>query len=85
MGGGGGNIFVGLPRGLPFSTYAPRGPGGVKPPIQFHCELHAKRGWVGPDSMYNCVRTKWKAPKRHCNTTHTKYQFKCEKRILEYR
>ena len=21
-----------------------------------------KRGWVGPDSMYNCVRTKWKAP-----------------------
>ena len=25
--------------------------GGVKPPIYFHCVLHAKRGWVGPDSM----------------------------------
>ena len=25
--------------------------GGVKPPIHFHCVLHAKRGWVGPDSM----------------------------------
>ena len=24
---------------------------GVKPPIHFHCVLHAKRGWVGPDSM----------------------------------
>ena len=24
--------------------------------------IHPKRGWVGPDSMYNCVRTKWKAP-----------------------
>ena len=42
--------------------YAPIG-GGVKPPIHFHCVLHAKRGWVGPDSMYNCVRTKWKAPR----------------------
>ena len=26
------------------------GGGGVKPPIHFHCVLHA-RGWVGPDSM----------------------------------
>ena len=25
--------------------------GGVKPPKHFHCVLHAKRGWVGPDSM----------------------------------
>ena len=25
--------------------------GGVKPPIHFHCVLHAKRGWVGPVSM----------------------------------
>ena len=48
--------------GLPFSTYTPRKGGGVKPPIHFHCVLHAKRGWVGPDSMYNCVRTKWKVP-----------------------
>ena len=32
-------------RGLPFSTYAPRGGGeGFKPPIHFHCVLHAKRG-----------------------------------------
>ena len=40
-------------RGLPFSTYAPKGGGGggVKPPIHFHYVLHAKRGWVGPDSM----------------------------------
>ena len=38
-------------RGLPFSTYAPRGMGGVKPPIHFHCVLHAKWGWVGPDIM----------------------------------
>ena len=38
-------------RGLPFSTYAPRRVGGVNPPIHFHCVLHAKRGWVGPDSM----------------------------------
>ena len=37
-------------RGLPFSTDAPGG-GGVNPPIHFHCVLHAKRGWVGPDSM----------------------------------
>ena len=27
------------------------GVGGVKPPIHFHCILHAKWGWVGPDSM----------------------------------
>ena len=27
------------------------GMGGVNPPIHFHCVLHAKRGWVGPDSM----------------------------------
>ena len=31
-------------RGLQFSTYAPRGVGGFKPPIHFHCVLHAKRG-----------------------------------------
>ena len=29
----------------------------------FPCVLHAKRGWVGPDSMLNCVCTKWKVPK----------------------
>ena len=49
-------------RDLSCSTYAPRGVGEVKPPIHFHCILHAKRGWVGPDSLQNCVRTKWKAP-----------------------
>ena len=27
------------------------GVGGVKPPIHFHCVLHAKRGRGGPDSM----------------------------------
>ena len=27
------------------------GVGGVKPPLHFHCVLHAKRGWVGPNSM----------------------------------
>ena len=32
-------------RGLPLITYAYRG-GGVKPPIHFHCVLHAKR-WEG--------------------------------------
>ena len=31
-------------RGLPLITYAPRGLGGSKPPIHFHCVLHAKRG-----------------------------------------
>ena len=48
MGGGRGWL-----RGLPFSTYAPGGGGGggLKPPIHFHCVLHAKRGWVGSDSM----------------------------------
>ena len=31
--------------GLPLITYAPRGGGGgSKPPIHFHCVLHAKRG-----------------------------------------
>ena len=25
--------------------------GGVKPHIHFDCVLHAKRGWVDPDSM----------------------------------
>ena len=57
--------------GLPFSTYAPRGGwvGGVKPP-HFHCISYVKRGWVGPDSMWNSVRTKWKAPRgtKHVNT-----------------
>ena len=38
-------------RGLPFSTYAPRGGGGFNSPIHFHCVLHAKRGGGGPDSM----------------------------------
>ena len=37
--------------GLPFSTYAPSGVGEVKPSIHFHCVLHAKKGWVGPDRM----------------------------------
>ena len=27
------------------------GGGGVKPPIHFHCVLHAEMGWVGLDSM----------------------------------
>ena len=27
------------------------GVGGVKLPIHFRCVLHAKRRWVGPDSM----------------------------------
>ena len=49
------------PRGLPFNTYAPKcvcvgGGGGVKPPIHFHCVLHAESGWVGPGSMKNGVR-----------------------------
>ena len=43
-------------------THLGGGEGEVKPPIHSHCVFHAKRGWVGPDSMYNCVRTKWKAP-----------------------
>ena len=32
-------------RGLPFSTYPPRGRGRgwVKSPIHFHCVLHAKK------------------------------------------
>ena len=38
------------------------GGGGVKPPIHFHCVLHAKRGgWVQIPCRI-CVRTKWKAP-----------------------
>ena len=36
--------------------------GEVKPLIHCHCVLHAKREGGGPGSMYNCVRTKWKAP-----------------------
>ena len=33
-------------RGLPFSTYEPRGRwgGGVNSPIHFHCVLHTKGG-----------------------------------------
>ena len=47
-----------LDGGLPLGTYAPRGwVGRVKPPIHFHCVLHAKREGGGPDSMYNCVHT----------------------------
>ena len=38
-------------RGLPFSTYAPRGGRGFESPIHFYCVLHAKRGGGGPDSM----------------------------------
>ena len=34
------------------------GLGGVKPPIHFHCILHAKRRGGGPDSMSNCVHSK---------------------------
>ena len=34
------STFIYVLRGLPFSTYAPRG-GGVKAPIHFHCVLHA--------------------------------------------
>ena len=54
------NYYIGLPwlihkttcnGGLPLITYAPRGRGGVKPPIQFYCVLHAKRGGGGPNSM----------------------------------
>ena len=47
-------------KGLPFSTFAPRGGGGFKSPIHFH----AKRGGGGPDSMYNCVRTKHYSQKK---------------------
>ena len=36
---------------LPLITYAPRGRGGVKSPIHFHCVLHAKSGVEGPDHM----------------------------------
>ena len=44
--------FLLFERGLPFSTYAPRGGGGgFKSPIHFLCVLHAKRGGGGPDSM----------------------------------
>ena len=34
-------------RGFPFSTYTPRGRGGIKSPIHFHCVLHAKQGGGG--------------------------------------
>ena len=44
-------IVIILKRGLPLITYALKGGGGLKPPIHFHRVLHAKRGWVGPDSM----------------------------------
>ena len=37
--------------GISLITYAPRGGRGSKPPIHFHCVLHAKRGKGGPDSM----------------------------------
>ena len=56
-----GNQSVDQP-GLPLIMYAPRRGGGFKSPIHFHCVLHANWGWVGPDSMYDWVRTKWKAP-----------------------
>ena len=44
-------LFCNWLRGLPLITYAPRGRGGVKPPIHFYCVLHAKRGGGGPESM----------------------------------
>ena len=34
----------------------------VRAPSHFHCVLHANKDGGGPDSMENCVRTKWKAP-----------------------
>ena len=37
--------------GLPFSTYAPKGKGGIKPPIHFPCVLHVKTLGGGPNSM----------------------------------
>ena len=39
-------IYIYIYRGLPLITYAPSGVGGLKPPLHFHCVLHAKRGWV---------------------------------------
>ena len=36
-----------LLRGLPLITYAPRGVGGVKPPIHFHCVFTCKKGVGG--------------------------------------
>ena len=52
-------------RGLPFSTYAPRG-GWVGSSLLYMSIAHymQKGGGVGQDSMSKCVRTKWKAPKK---------------------
>ena len=33
--------------GHPLIKYAPKGRGGVKSPIHFHCVLHAKKGGKG--------------------------------------
>ena len=37
------------------------GEGEVKSPIHFHRD-YMQKGGGGPDSMYYCVCTKWKAP-----------------------
>ena len=49
-------------RGLPLSTYAPTGGGWGQASYTFPLRITCKKGEGGPESMYNCVRTKWKAP-----------------------
>ena len=49
----------------------------VKSPIHFRCVLHVKSRWVGPDSMYNYVHTKWKAPSMKMSMSiTTQYHFR---------
>ena len=41
-----------------------------------------KRGGGGPDSMYNCVRTKWKAPKYKVLTWMSK-SYPCKSLVVQ--
>ena len=50
------SVFMGTNariRGLPLITYAPRVGGWGRASYTFQL----RRGWVGPDTMYNCVHT----------------------------
>ena len=52
-------------RGLPFSTYAPRGGGACAGSSLLYTTIayYMQKGVGGSESMSTFVRTKWKAPK----------------------
>ena len=56
-----------LIRDLPLITYTPRWKGGGQVFYTFLLHTTCKKGGGGPDTMYNCIHNKWKAPNRTSN------------------